>query len=59
MDIPNPKRRLVAGLYVQVAFQLQQQRPESGAGRELWCSRAGGPKVAVVDSDGDSALSTR
>jgi RND family efflux transporter MFP subunit len=51
VDIPNADRRLVPGLYVQVAFQL-----ENGSASQVPAAalvfQAGGPKVAVVDSDG-------
>jgi RND family efflux transporter MFP subunit len=51
MDLPNPNRRLVPGLYVQVAFQL----PSSGlfavpAAALLFTSE--GPRVALVGTDG-------
>ena len=51
VDIPNQDRRLVPGLYVQVAFQL----PSSGMSQVPAAAlvfKAGGPKVAVVNSDG-------
>jgi hypothetical protein len=51
VDILNADRRLVPGLYVQVAFQL-----ENGSASQVPAAalvfQAGGPKVAVVDSDG-------
>ena len=51
VDIPNTDRRLVPGLYVQVAFQLQNgglsQVPAAALN-----FKAGGPKVAVVERDG-------
>jgi RND family efflux transporter MFP subunit len=51
LDIPNPDRRLVAGLYVQVGFQLQNNGMSQIPAAALVFS-AGGPKVAVVDGDG-------
>jgi RND family efflux transporter MFP subunit len=51
LDIPNPDRRLVAGLYVQVGFQLQNSGMSQIPAAALLLS-AGGPKVAVVESDG-------
>lgn len=51
MDLPNPARRIVPGLYVQVAFQL------SGGGLLSVPAAAlrfagGGPQVAVLAADG-------
>lgn len=51
VDIPNPKRRLVPGLYVQVAFQLQNSGLSQVPAAAL-NFQAGGPKVAVVERDG-------
>jgi RND family efflux transporter MFP subunit len=51
LDIPNPDRRLVAGLYVQVAFQLQNGGMTQVPAAALVFS-AGGPQVAVVAGDG-------
>jgi RND family efflux transporter MFP subunit len=51
IDIPNPNRRLVSGLYVQVAFQLQNSGMSQVPAAALLFS-AEGPKVAVVNSDG-------
>lgn len=51
VDIPNADRRLVPGLYVQVAFQLQNGSASQVPAAAL-VFQAGGPKVAVVDSDG-------
>jgi RND family efflux transporter MFP subunit len=51
VDIPNADRRLVPGLYVQVAFQLQNGSTSQVPAAAL-VFQAGGPKVAVVDSDG-------
>ncbi len=51
LDIPNPDRRLVSGLYVQVGFQLQNGGMNQVPAAALVFS-AGGPKVAVVGSDG-------
>jgi len=51
LDIPNPDRRLVPGLYVQVGFQLQNGGMNQVPAAALVFS-AGGPKVAVVGSDG-------
>jgi RND family efflux transporter MFP subunit len=51
LDIPNPDRRLVAGLYVQVGFQLQNNGMSQVPAAALVFS-AGGPKVAVVEGNG-------
>jgi len=51
LDIPNPDRRLVPGLYVQVGFKLQDSGMSQVPAAALVFS-AGGPKVAVVHSDG-------
>jgi RND family efflux transporter MFP subunit len=51
LDIPNPDRRLVAGLYVQVGFKLQNSGMSQVPAAALVFSAAG-PKVAVVGSDG-------
>jgi RND family efflux transporter MFP subunit len=51
VDIPNADRRLVPGLYVRVAFQLQNGSASQVPAAAL-VFQAGGPKVAVVDSDG-------
>jgi RND family efflux transporter MFP subunit len=51
LDIPNPDRRLVAGLYVQVDFQLRDSGMSQVPAAALMFS-AGGPKVAVVADDG-------
>jgi len=51
LDIPNPDRRLVSGLYVQVGFQLQNNGMSQIPAAALVFS-AGGPKVAVVGGDG-------
>ncbi|HEX2791254.1 MAG TPA: efflux RND transporter periplasmic adaptor subunit [Steroidobacteraceae bacterium] len=51
VDIPNADRRLVPGLYVQVAFQLQNSGMSQVPAAALEFS-AGGPKVAVVAGDG-------
>jgi RND family efflux transporter MFP subunit len=51
LDIPNPDRRLVAGLYVQVGFQLPNNGMSQIPAAALMFS-AGGPKVAVVEGDG-------
>jgi RND family efflux transporter MFP subunit len=50
VDIPNPERRLVPGLYVQVAFQLQNGAMSQVPAAALLFSSEG-PKVAVVDGD--------
>jgi RND family efflux transporter MFP subunit len=50
LDIPNPHDRLVPGLYVQVAFQLQNGGLLSVPAAALTFS-AEGPRVAVVGSD--------
>jgi len=51
VDIPNPDRRLVAGLYVQVGFQLQDNGMSQVPAAALVFSSAG-PRVAVVGNDG-------
>ncbi len=51
LDIPNPDRQLVPGLYVQVGFQLENGGMNQVPAAALVFS-AGGPKVAVVDGDG-------
>jgi RND family efflux transporter MFP subunit len=51
LDIPNPDRRLVPGLYVQVGFKLENSGMSQVPAAALVFS-AGGPKVAVVGSDG-------
>lgn len=51
LDIPNPERRLVAGLYVQVSFQLQDHGMSQVPAAALIFG-PGGPKVAVVGRDG-------
>jgi RND family efflux transporter MFP subunit len=51
LDIPNPDRRLVPGLYVQVGFQLQNSGMSQVPAAALLFS-SGGPRVAVVTRDG-------
>jgi RND family efflux transporter MFP subunit len=51
LDIPNPHERLVPGLYVQVAFQLQNGGLLSVPAAALAFS-ASGPRVAIVAPDG-------
>jgi len=51
LDIPNPDRRLVPGLYVRVAFQLANSGMSQVPAAALVFSAAG-PKVAVVAADG-------
>lgn len=55
VDLPNPSRQLVPGLYVQVAFQLQNdgfyQIPAAALS-----FRSDGPTAAVVQSDGTVAI---
>jgi len=51
LDIPNPDRRLIPGLYVQVGFQLQNSGMSQVPAAALVFSAAG-PKVAVVEGDG-------
>ncbi len=51
LDIPNPDRRLVPGLYVQVSFQLQNSGLSQVPAAAL-VFRSSGPKVAEVASDG-------
>jgi RND family efflux transporter MFP subunit len=50
LDIPNAKRALVAGLYVQVAFQLTNARMYQVPAASLTFT-PGGPEVAVVNPD--------
>jgi RND family efflux transporter MFP subunit len=50
VDIPNADRRLVPGLYVQVAFQLQNGGMSQVPAAALLFSPQG-PRVAVVDGD--------
>jgi RND family efflux transporter MFP subunit len=50
VDIPNPDRRLVPGLYLQVAFQLQNGGMSQVPAAALLFSSQG-PRVAVVDGD--------
>ena len=51
LDIPNPDRRLVSGMYVQVAFQLHNSGMSQVPAATLLFSAAG-PKVAIVAGDG-------
>ena len=51
LDIPNPRQRLVPGLYVQVAFQLQNAGQLSVPAAAL-AFGSGGAHVAVVTADG-------
>jgi RND family efflux transporter MFP subunit len=51
LDIPNPDRRLVSGLYVQVGFQLQNSGLSQVPAAALIFG-PNGPKVAVVNGDG-------
>jgi RND family efflux transporter MFP subunit len=51
VDIPNADGRLVAGLYVQVGFQLQDNGMSQVPAAALVFSAAG-PTVAVVGNDG-------
>jgi len=51
VDIPNADRRLVPGLYVQVAFELQNSGMTQVPAAAL-AFTAGGPQVAIVSSDG-------
>jgi RND family efflux transporter MFP subunit len=50
LDIPNPKRALVPGLYVQVAFQLNNSGMYQVPAASLTFTPSG-PKVAVVTAD--------
>jgi RND family efflux transporter MFP subunit len=50
LDIPNPKRALVPGLYVQVAFQLNNSGMYQVPAASLTFTPSG-PKVAVVSPD--------
>lgn len=51
LDIPNPDRRLVPGLYVQVGFQLPNSSMSQVPAAALVFG-PGGPKVAIVGNDG-------
>ena len=51
LDIPNPDRRLVGGLYVRVGFQLQDNGMSQVPAAALVFSTSG-PRVAVVTNDG-------
>jgi len=51
MDLPNPMRKIVPGLYVQVAFQLPNGGLFSVPAAALVFTRDG-PRVAVVGPDG-------
>lgn len=50
MDLPNPMRKIVPGLYVQVAFQLPNGGQFSVPAAALLFTREG-PKVALVGPD--------
>jgi RND family efflux transporter MFP subunit len=50
LDIPNPQRQLVAGLYVQVAFQLNNAGMYQVPAASLTFTPKG-PVVAVVNTD--------
>jgi membrane fusion protein, multidrug efflux system len=51
IDIPNPDRALVPGMYVEVSFQLQTGGMVQVPAAAL-VFRASGPEVAVVDNSG-------
>jgi RND family efflux transporter MFP subunit len=51
LDIPNSDRRLVAGLYVRVAFQLDNQGMSQVPAAALVFTPSG-PQVAAVGADG-------
>jgi RND family efflux transporter MFP subunit len=55
IDIPNPSRSLVPGMYVQAAFELT-----GGAAIQIPAAallyRSGGPQVAVIDETGAVAF---
>jgi RND family efflux transporter MFP subunit len=51
LDIPNSDRRLVPGLYVRVAFQLDNQGMSQVPAAALLFTPSG-PKVAAVGADG-------
>ena len=51
IDIPNPDRALVPGMYVDVTFQLQANGMVQVPASAL-VFRASGPQVAVVDDAG-------
>ncbi len=51
LDIPNPERRLVPGLYVRVAFELRSAGMSQVPAATLVFTPSG-PKVAVVAADG-------
>jgi RND family efflux transporter MFP subunit len=50
LDIPNPSRHLVPGLYVQVAFQLNNTGMYQVPAASLTFTPSG-PKVAIVNAD--------
>ncbi len=51
IDLPNPKRTLVPGLYVQVGFELKNSGLVQVPAAAL-LFRASGPQVAVIDENG-------
>lgn len=51
LDVPNPTRRLLPGLYVRVAFQLQDSGLSQVPAAAL-SFRPAGPTVAAVEADG-------
>jgi RND family efflux transporter MFP subunit len=55
IDIPNPDRSLVPGMYVQVDFQLTGDASIQIPGAAL-LYRSGGPQVAVIDETGAVAF---
>ena len=57
LDIPNPGRQLVAGLYVRVAFQLQDSGMNQVPAAALVFGTEG-PKVAAVENDGSIRFKT-
>ena len=50
LDLPNPDRRLVPGMYVRVAFSLQNSGLHQVPAASIMFSAAG-PKVAVIDQN--------
>ena len=58
VDIPNPDRALVPGMYVQVSFSIKgDDQIQVPAAALLF--RSGGPQVAVIDDDGTVGVQRR
>jgi multidrug efflux pump subunit AcrA (membrane-fusion protein) len=50
VDLPNRERLLIPGMYVDVAFSVDQtERPQVPAAALVF--RASGPQVALIDAD--------